>query len=84
MKPSTSNNSAYFSLVRYTSPPGSHEGLLRSGLEYALQARREVDADNPTIESLQTLLLLSMVFFAYGLGKKTYMTLCMIRNLLCQ
>lgn len=47
------------------------------GLDYALQARRSVDVDNPTIEGIQTLLLLSMAFFAYGLGKKTYMTLCM-------
>lgn len=50
---------------------------MHSGLEYALKARQEVDIDNPTIEGLQTLLLLSMVFFAYGMGKKTYMTLCM-------
>lgn len=38
-----------------------------------------VDIDNPTVEGLQTLLLLSQVFFAYGLGKKAYMTFCMIQ-----
>jgi hypothetical protein len=44
------------------------------GLDAALQARRMVDVDNPTVEALQTLLLLSQAFFAYGLGKKAYMT----------
>ncbi|KAH8697281.1 fungal-specific transcription factor domain-containing protein [Talaromyces proteolyticus] len=65
----------YAITVRYANPLGGQEGLVRSGLEYALQARREVDADNPTIENLQTLLLLSMGFLAYGFGKKAYMTL---------
>jgi hypothetical protein len=55
---------------RYTTvnpPPGS--------LEYARQARRMVDIDQPSIENLQTLLLLSQTFYAYGCGKKAYMTL---------
>ncbi|KAL1965102.1 hypothetical protein VTN77DRAFT_6015 [Rasamsonia byssochlamydoides] len=65
----------YAITVRYVHPPGGPEGSLRAGLDYALQARRSVDVDNPTIEGLQTLLLLSMVFFAYGFSKKTYMTL---------
>jgi hypothetical protein len=56
---------------------GTSESSLRIGLEQALQARRAVDSDNPTVEGLQTLLLLSQVFFAYGLSKKAYMTLCM-------
>lgn len=43
------------------------------GLEAALQARRIIDVDNPTVEGLQALLLLSQAFFAYGLGKKAYM-----------
>lgn len=50
---------------------------MRAGLDSALQARRMVDLDDPTIESLQTLLLLSQAFFAFGLGKKAYMTFCM-------
>lgn len=53
------------------------EQQLRSGLDAALQARRMVDVDNPTIEGLQTLLLISQAFYAYGLGKKAYMTFCM-------
>lgn len=36
-----------------------------------------VDIDNPTIEGLQTLLLLTQAFFAHGFGKKAYMTFCM-------
>lgn len=54
---------------------------MRIGLDAALQARRMIDVDNPTIEGLQSLLLLSQAFFAYGLGKKAYMTFCMIMPL---
>ena len=35
-----------------------------------------IDVDDPTVEGLQALLLLSQAFFAYGLGKKAYMTFC--------
>lgn len=44
--------------------------------QYASQARTMVDIDEPSIESLQTLLLLSIAFYAVGKGKKAYMTLC--------
>ena len=54
------------------------EQSLRTGLDAALQARRMIDVDNPTVEGLQTLLLLSHAFYAYGLGKKAYMTFCML------
>ncbi|KAL4809116.1 type I 3-dehydroquinase-domain-containing protein [Aspergillus unguis] len=60
----------YALTLRYTSanpPPGS--------LEYARQARRMIDIDQPSIENLQALLLLSQTFYAYGCGKKAYMTL---------
>lgn len=63
-------------MPRYTTSPGQVEQSYRSGLDAALQARRLIDVDNPTIEGLQTLLLLSQTFFAYGLGKKAYMTFC--------
>lgn len=75
---------AYFLIHRYSQSAEGQEGSTRIGLEYALKARQEIDIDNPTIEGLQTLLLLSMVFFAYGLGKKTYMTICMISAKICQ
>lgn len=64
-------------LVRYTTSPGQLEQSLRTGLDAALQARRMIDVDNPTVEGLQTLLLLSQAFYAHGLGKKAYMTFCM-------
>ncbi|KAL5000647.1 type I 3-dehydroquinase-domain-containing protein [Aspergillus recurvatus] len=60
----------YALTLRYATvnpPPGS--------LEYARQARRMVDIDQPSIENLQTLLLLCQTFYAYGCGKKAYMTL---------
>lgn len=60
--------------VRYTHTVGQPEQSLHMGLNAALQARRMVDVDNPTVEALQTLLLLSQAFFAYGMGKKAYMT----------
>lgn len=41
-----------------------------------MKAREAVDVDEPSIEGLQTLLLLSMAFFAAGKGKKSYMMLC--------
>ena len=46
------------------------------GLDAAVQARRMIDVDDPTIDALQALLLLSQAFFAYGMGKKAYMTFC--------
>ncbi|CAG7959992.1 unnamed protein product [Penicillium nalgiovense] len=60
--------------VRYTTSPGQVEKSLRTGLDAALQARRMIEIDNPTVEGLQTLLLISQAFYAYGLGKKAYMT----------
>ncbi|KAB8214121.1 hypothetical protein BDV33DRAFT_196374 [Aspergillus novoparasiticus] len=56
--------------IRYTVLNPSPQGL-----DYARQARRLVDIDDPSIEGLQTLLLLSQTFFAYGYGKKAYMAL---------
>ncbi|KAJ5403749.1 hypothetical protein N7509_003620 [Penicillium cosmopolitanum] len=60
--------------ARYVHAVGQPDQSLRMGLDAALQARRMIDVDNPTVEGLQTLLLLSQAFFAYGLGKKAYMT----------
>ena len=65
---------ALLTRLRYTS--SGQEQPFRTGLEAALQARCLIDVDNPTVEGLQTLLLLSQAFYAYGLGKKAYMTFC--------
>jgi hypothetical protein len=67
--------------TRYTTALGQAEHSLHTGLDEALQARRMIDVDNPTIEGLQTLLLLSQVFYAHGLGKKAYMTFCMFSSI---
>lgn len=54
----------------------THQQVARSIAEqYANQARVLVDVDEPSIESLQTLLLLSMAYYAAGKGKKAYTTL---------
>lgn len=69
----------FFHIARYTSAAGTPEQSARASLQYALQARRTVDIDNPSIEGLQALLILSQTFFAHGMGKKAYMTFCVCR-----
>ncbi|KAA8649187.1 transcription factor domain-containing protein [Aspergillus tanneri] len=61
----------YAITLRYTSPNSPSP----QSLEVARQARPLVDIDTPSIEGLQTLLLLSQAFFAHGYGRKAYMTL---------
>ncbi|EAW10108.1 transcription factor domain-containing protein [Aspergillus clavatus NRRL 1] len=63
----------YAITLRYTSSssPPDH---VQMALDYALQARRLVDVDQPSLDGLQALLLLSQTYFAHGLGKKAYMT----------
>ena len=39
----------------------------------------ELDIDEPSIEALQTLMLLAQANFQAGKGKKTFMLLCMLR-----
>ena len=61
-------------IFRYTS---AHELGSRSAHEYseqfAARARSEVDSDEPTLENLQSMLLLSMTYYAMGYGKKSFM-----------
>jgi hypothetical protein len=45
--------------------------------DYASRSRAEVDIDDPSIDTLQTLLLLEIAFKASGRGKKAYMMLGM-------
>ncbi|KAA8899192.1 putative fungal-specific transcription factor [Sphaerosporella brunnea] len=60
--------------IRYT--PAHDLGAL-SAHEYsemfATRARRQVDSDEPSLENLQSLLLLSMTYYAMGYGKKSFM-----------
>jgi len=45
--------------------------------EFAVCARREMDSDEPTLENLQSMLLLSMTYYAMGYGKKSFMQMGM-------
>ncbi|CAK7204489.1 hypothetical protein SEUCBS139899_007246 [Sporothrix eucalyptigena] len=60
---------------RYTPHPNGYQAAVRLGEEYALRARAEIDVDEPSIDCLQTLLLLALAFVASGKGKKAYMLL---------
>ncbi|KAJ5238609.1 hypothetical protein N7468_003228 [Penicillium chermesinum] len=69
-----SNELPTLSINGYCSTGVTAEQSIRAGLDTSLHVRRMVDLDNPTIDGLQTLLLLSQAYFAYGLSKKAYMT----------
>ncbi|KAI5359756.1 hypothetical protein Slin15195_G116150 [Septoria linicola] len=54
---------------------GGHSGAIRSSQDYAHRARSQIDVDEPNIDNLQALLLLTMANFQNGRGKRCYMTL---------
>jgi hypothetical protein len=54
---------------------GGHNAAVRHSEECAARARNLMDIDDPTIENVQVLLLLSNAFFQAGKGKKSYMLL---------
>lgn len=56
---------------------------MRIGQEYARRSRLELDIDEPSIETLQTLMLLSQASFQLGQGKKTFMLLSMLYHYFC-
>jgi hypothetical protein len=64
---------------RYTAHPNGYHAAVRLSEDYVIRARAELDIDDPTIDNLQTLLLLSVAFVAAGKGKKAYMLLCKLR-----
>ena len=54
------------------------------GEDYALQARVQIDTDEPSIEGLQSLLLIHHSFLAAGMGRKAYMLLSELKySLMC-
>ncbi|ORY09353.1 fungal-specific transcription factor domain-domain-containing protein [Clohesyomyces aquaticus] len=61
--------------ARYAPHFGGYNAAVRVGQEYARRSRMEVDIDEPSIEALQTLLLLSQASYQAGKGKKTFMLL---------
>ncbi|KAI4851282.1 hypothetical protein E4T44_02227 [Aureobasidium sp. EXF-8845] len=54
---------------------GGHNAAVRHSEDCAVRARNLTDIDDPTIENVQVLLLLSNAFFQAGKGKKSYMLL---------
>ncbi|CAK7267861.1 hypothetical protein SEPCBS119000_002766 [Sporothrix epigloea] len=61
--------------ARYTPHPNGYLAAVRLGEQYAMHARAEMDVDEPSIDCLQTLLLLALAFVASGKGKKAFMLL---------
>ncbi|QSZ36878.1 hypothetical protein DSL72_006761 [Monilinia vaccinii-corymbosi] len=61
--------------ARYTSHPSGYFAAVRLSEDYAHRSRAVVDIDEPSIDNLQTLLLLSTSYTASGRGKKAYMML---------
>jgi hypothetical protein len=61
--------------LRYAPHFGGYNTAVRVGQEYARRARLELDIDEPSIEALQTLMLLSQASFQTGKGKTTFMLL---------
>jgi hypothetical protein len=57
---------------RYVFPGAAGANLSE---DFALRARKDIDMDEPTVESVQSLLLLSDAFFGLGRGRKSYMLL---------
>ena len=66
---------ANLSLCRYTAHPNGYHAAVRLSEDYALRARTELDIDDPSVDTLQALLLLGVAFTAAGKGKKAYMML---------
>lgn len=60
---------------RYTPHPGGYQSAVSLSEDYAARSRREIDVDEPSLDSLQAALLLVIAFVGSGRGKKAYMML---------
>ena len=69
--------------ARYATYPEAFHEAIRSSEYYALQARNEIDTDEPSLYALQSLILLTVAFLAAGNGKKSYMLLCKCIHATC-
>ncbi|KAI0421350.1 fungal-specific transcription factor domain-containing protein [Xylaria grammica] len=65
----------YAVAARYTPHPTGYQSAVRLSEDFASMSRKEIDIDEPTIDTLQTLLLLVIAYIAAGKGKKAYMLL---------
>jgi len=69
-------NAIHAATIKYASHLcGGHNGAVYSSQEYLSQCRAEIDVDEPSIDHLQALLLLTMASFQNGKGKRSYMLL---------
>ena len=68
-------NSDHAHIYRYTAHPNGYHAAVRLSEDYSLRARAALDIDDPCIDTLQALLLISQAFTAGGKGKKAYMML---------
>ncbi|KAI0543907.1 fungal-specific transcription factor domain-containing protein [Xylaria curta] len=65
----------YAVAARYTPHPTGYQSAVRMSEDFASMSRKEIDIDEPTVDSLQALLLLVIAYIASGKGKKAYMLL---------
>ncbi|KAI1270770.1 hypothetical protein F5Y18DRAFT_369457 [Xylariaceae sp. FL1019] len=65
----------YAVAARYTSHPTGYQSAVILSEEFASRSRKDIDTDEPSFDTLQTLLLLVIAYTAAGKGKKAYMLL---------
>ncbi|KAI0146940.1 hypothetical protein GGR57DRAFT_279677 [Xylariaceae sp. FL1272] len=65
----------YAVAARYTPHPTGYQSAVRLSEEFAARSRKDIDTDEPSFDTLQTLLLLVIAYTAAGKGKKAYMLL---------
>ncbi|KAI5923192.1 fungal-specific transcription factor domain-containing protein [Camillea tinctor] len=63
----------YAVAARYTPHPAGYQSAVKLSEDYASKSRSQIDTDEPSVDALQTLLLLVIAFTAAGKGKKAYM-----------
>ncbi|KAI0913962.1 fungal-specific transcription factor domain-containing protein [Ustulina deusta] len=65
----------YAVAARYTLHPTGYQSAVTLSEDFASMSRKEIDIDEPVIDTLQALLLLVIAYIAAGKGKKAYMLL---------
>ncbi|KAK0651579.1 fungal-specific transcription factor domain-containing protein [Cercophora newfieldiana] len=65
----------YAVAAKYTPHPNGYQSAVKLSEDYAARSRAELDADEPSVDALQALMLLVIAFTAAGKGKKAYMLL---------
>ncbi|CAH0059252.1 unnamed protein product [Clonostachys solani] len=68
-------NAMFAVASRYTAHPDGYQAAVNLSEDYAARSRKEIDADEPSVDGLQAALLLVMAFIASGKGRKAYMLL---------